>query len=117
MCDRRAFHFRAIAVEHFDQAFFHIIRGNKLIAAHNASGADCQVGIDFFTGFHCQIYQSFICDKFPDSHLRKLSQRIPEYGSIHIMMNRIFGNQDIPNIQICIQGTCHTGVNHMGDLK
>ena len=46
MCDRRAFHFRAIAVEHFDQAFFHIIRGNKLISAHNASGADCQVGID-----------------------------------------------------------------------
>ena len=55
--------------------------------------------------------EMLVCNKFSASQLRNLTGFVTENSGIHIMMQRIPGDQDISDVQGSIQGTCHAGID------
>ena len=51
-----------------------------------------------------------ICRKLLDAHLRDLSRLIPKACGIHIMLNRIRGQDDIPHIDLISKRTCNSSI-------
>ena len=67
--------------------------------------------INLFTYFLSQFCQLLICPKRENIHLRNLSFWISKAYRIYIMMYQITGNNQISDIDLCLQGACNSCVN------
>ena len=106
-----AFHLRTLSIKCLYQIFLLFLAGNKLISAEHSSGKCLNVRIHFFVYFHCQLHKLLICRERKGIHSRNLSYRIAKHTYIHVVLNCICRNHDIPDVDICIQRTCHTCID------
>ena len=75
------------------------------------------VRIDLFTSSNSELCKAGICNKFTAAKLWYFPWLIAEEGSIYIMVKRISGYQNVSDIELCIQGTCNTGVDDSSYMK
>ena len=104
-------HLGTISLKFLNQTSLDLFAGNKLVTADHAPGMNVNVRIDFSTGGDSDLGEMLVCNKFSASQLRNLTGFVTENSGIHIMMQRIPGDQDISDVQGSIQGTCHAGID------
>ena len=105
-------HFDGICTEFFYDEIFYTLVCNKLVAGCDTSLKYFDVRIDFFTCLHCQLAECIITVERKCIHLRNLTYRITKCYCIHIMMDKVCGNYDIADVDICIQTSCDTCIDH-----
>ena len=97
----------------FQDVFFDLRAGYKLISADDPAFKYLDFRIYDFAGGSGLGNHPGICGKSQSAELGYFSQRISEAGGIHIVIERICGDNNITDVYGGIQRACHTGINHM----
>ena len=106
------FHFCTVSSKGICQPLLFSLIRNELVSSHHSSYEGMDVRIDFGTTFLRKMYKTFICLKSQGLHPGYLSRFIAKSGCIHIMLNCIAGKHNVPNINLCLQGTCYSCIYH-----
>ena len=104
-------HLGTISLKFLNQTSLDLFAGDKLVTADHTSGMNMNVRVNFPAGADSNINEVLVSNKFTASQLRNLTGIVTENSGIHIMMQRIPGDQDISDVQGSIQGTCHAGID------
>ena len=117
MSDGTAFHLRADTVEILCNFIFHLAAGDELVTADHPPGINTNFRVHFLTGGDCFLLHLLVCLEETHAQLGYFPQSVAKDGSIHIVVAGIGGHHDVADIDFCLQGTGHTGVDDVGYLE
>ena len=111
LSDGRTLHLCAVSACVLDNLVFHLFFGYKLVAAHHAALKYPDIGIDQTAYLRCQAAQIFICRKRQSVHSGHLTDGIAELPGVHIVLQRVCGEDNITDVDLRPQGAGHAGVD------
>ena len=116
LCNGCPFHLSTISGKRLHKPLLLTLIRNKLVPCHNTAHECVYIRVHPGTALLSQLNQLPICLKGKCIHTWNLSHCVSKTRGIHIMLQRIIRQNNIPDINLCLKGTCYACIHNSLNL-